>query len=123
VRSGDVTVHEMLHVRCFLRGVDHAHKGRPWFDGVVELSPAVLGRELAGIEPRPARQSVKVRTPVLDDNGVQQILYGKPVWNVTVGKLPVDADRAAAYGKLARWPSPYRPADTPVGRLVPVHTY
>src|SRR5579884_2856783 len=50
----DTILHEMVHVRLMLAGLDHSHNGRPWCAEIVRLTPLVLGRvvKAAPIHPR-----------------------------------------------------------------------
>jgi hypothetical protein len=51
----DVLLHEMIHAALMFRGEDPAHNGEPWCRMVADLSPALVGHEVAARPVRPQR--------------------------------------------------------------------
>jgi hypothetical protein len=51
----DTLLHEMVHAKLMLAGLDHAHNGWPWCEEIMRLSPLHLGRSVAAapVHPRP----------------------------------------------------------------------
>jgi hypothetical protein len=51
----DTVLHEMIHVKLMLAGLDPKHNARPWCDEITRLSPGVLGHEIDAAPVLPRR--------------------------------------------------------------------
>lgn len=111
-RVDDLLIHEMLHARLYLDGVDTKHDSESWYDAVRELSPAVLGREL-GIWRGSDRKSVRLPNPKWTEGN------GKPK---TIVRKARNYD-TVQHQDVARWPGAFRPADYDWGKPIPCPTY
>jgi hypothetical protein len=92
----DVVLHEMTHAVLILRGEDPAHNSGPWCWMIRELSPGILGRELAAAPVRPRRVPNPARKS--DPAAPKTIVVRRA------------ADGAMTQAELARWPTTARPA-------------
>jgi hypothetical protein len=93
----DVLLHEMIHAKLVLNGVDPSHNGQPWCDEITRLSPAVLGRDIQAAPVKVRRVEGEVRRLALPEHLTRD--------------------------ELARWPGSLRPKGWNPGRLIPVATY
>jgi hypothetical protein len=93
----DVLLHEMIHAKLILEGLDPGHNAQPWCEEIARLSPAVLGHEIQVAPVKPRRVDGKVRRLALPDHLTQS--------------------------ELARWPGSLRPAGWDPGRQIPVASY
>ena len=106
----DVLVHEMVHAALMLRGEDPQHNADPWCRLLAELSPAVLGREIAARPVRPRRVPNPNRDA--DPDAPKTIVIRKP------------EPGTMSQAELARWPHSCRPGDYYLkGKPIPVPTY
>lgn len=55
VAVSDTVLHEMIHAKLMLAGLDPSHNGAPWCAEIERLSPAVLGREIKAAPVKPRR--------------------------------------------------------------------
>jgi len=51
----DTLIHEMVHAKLMLGGLDPQHNGKPWCAEIVRLSPLVCGRTVAARPVYPRR--------------------------------------------------------------------
>jgi hypothetical protein len=108
----DTMVHEMLHVWLHLTDQDTDHDSRAWYAALRRLSPAVLGREL-DVRRGADRRSVRVPNPAYAPGN------GEP--KTLVRKIRVQS--AVPHGRVAAWPSPFRPAGYDWGAPIPCPIY
>lgn len=72
----DVLLHEMIHVKLILAGLDSAHNGKPWCAEVERLSPIALGLEVNAKPIHPRRVDGKnVRLPLDGHLARKQLAY------------------------------------------------
>lgn len=105
----DVILHEMVHAKLMLNGLDPAHNAEPWCAEIVRLSPAVLGHSVQAAPVKPRR----VPNPDREHN--------PDAPNTLVRRLPLVGHLKQA--DLARWPYALRPDDWDPGAPIHVDTY
>jgi len=66
VAVSDTVLHEMIHAKLMLGGLDPGHNGRPWCQEIERLSPAVIGQEVKAAPVTPRRIDGKVTRQHLD---------------------------------------------------------
>jgi hypothetical protein len=93
----DTILHEMVHVRLILAGLDPSHNAKPWCAEIERLSPLVLGR---AVKARPVH----------------------PRWvNGSKQRLPLDGHLTRM--ELATWPDMLREPSTETGQVLAVSSY
>lgn len=108
----DLLTHEMLHAWLHLQGADTAHDSPAWYEAVAELSPAVLGHDLAARRGA-GRKSVRVPNPAWKP--------GSDEPRTLVRKTA--SPGGVRHADVARWPQAFRPADYDWGMPVPCPSY
>jgi SprT-like family len=74
----EVLLHEMIHARLILAGLDSGHNSRPWCAEVERLSPLVLGASVKAAPVVPRRVDGKVVRRPLDGHLGRKQLAGWP---------------------------------------------
>jgi hypothetical protein len=74
----DTILHEMVHVRLMLAGLDPQHNGRPWCAEVERLSPQVLGLQVKAKPVHPRRVGGVNRRLALEGHLARKELAGWP---------------------------------------------
>ena len=108
----DLMAHEMLHVWLHIQDRDPKHKGRPWYESIKRLSPAILGREVDARRGAD-RKSVRVPNPAWCEGSDEPKTLVQKVHDHNV----------VQHRDVAHWPFSFRPDDYDWGKPLSCPTY